>query len=832
MTTTIQNLNIGAGGFSTGFDMASDGTMLMRVDIFGAYTNSAVVGSSWNQIVKQSSMPAAYTSTPTPALFGGVWEVRIDPSNSSNMWMMYSIQQASTLTQLLKSTNKGTTWSQTGFPLNSAQSQDGSPKVTNNRIAIDPNNSNNIWASTTTDLYVSQDGGTSFTQVSGGTLPSATAPYGFVGMQFDPVTANRLIVGNTGNGVYVTANSNLGASATWTHITSSPTTPGRSKIGSDGNYYFTDRGATAKLYRIDTSNALTNSTTTAATNLDAFAIDPNNPARAVAIGFGQVTLGGPVNGTVSWAATNQGNDVVATDAPWQQFSFGPHSTSEVYFDPFKTTSATSVTIGTGTKTWTDVALGLNLVVGDMVRVTNTGTATNYMLGTVSTYSAGTFSISVLASDPNSTGYLGNKTGGSGTFSAWTITKERLWLSTGFGMYWTDGIYTSSFSGGQDIHWNSINLGIESLVAKQVIWPPGNVPVLANADKPIFQVPTLGLTTGLSDFGPTHAGLGEGTAIDWASSTPSTIMTVSGTDQTAFDGINTSSGAAGSWVAFTTPTGGGAEQIAVTDANNAVVGTPSSILFTTNGGTSWAAVTGASIPSTGWALGSLGNSSNPQLQTICADRVNAATFYGLNISSNTGNGVYRIVSGAATLQVSGALDPRTNLFAPILKSVPANGGHLFYTGGSWIDAGGSLYTTLAATLAFVPDTTNYPFKFSSNAGATWTALATVSGVLAFGFGAAKAQSYPSLYIAGYVSSVYGIWRCDNFNPASLGSEIWTNVGTLARGWLDYPTTLEGNPSQWGQFIIGHQGSGYAIGSDDGSGLTTIRLVHHVNIKKTN
>lgn len=817
-TTSIQNLNISGGGFNLGFDMASDGTMMPQVDIFGAYVGSTVVGTAWQQLVTQSAMPASYTSTPTPLLFGGAWAVKIDPTNSNNLWMMYCIQQAGNLTALLKSTNKGATWSTTGFPLMSGQSQTSSGRVVNGRIAINPNNGD-VWASSTTDLYVSQDGGSTFTKVSGGTLPSATGGAGFVGMQFDPTTPNRMFVGNPGNGIYVSTNANLGASAAWTLISGSSTTPGRAKIASDGNYYFNNQAQSTTLWRIDTSNNLTSTTPTGASGIAAFAIDPNNPARVVTLDFGQINFGGPINGTMAWSSRNVNFSVSATDAPWQQFSQGPQNVAEVYFDPFVTTSATSNTIGTGTKTFT-VSAGLNIASGDLIRVTNTDTPTNYMLGTAS-YSGTTLTLTVLTSAAAPGGYLGSNTGGSGTFTAWTITKERLWISTGFGMYWCDGLYTTTGGTGGNgaFVWNSQNFGMEDLVAREVIWPTGNVPVLANADKAVFQVPNnpFGASVGLSDFGPNHsAALTEGTAIDWASALSSTIFMVSGTNDTPFQGVNTSNGAAGSWTSFvsgggTNPPAGGAMTIAAYDANNVIVGAPSAALaFTNNGGTSWASVTGASIPTTGWAFPSLGNPPNPQSQPLCADRGGAAaTFYGVNMNGNTTNGIYKIVSGTATLLLSGALDPRTDVFAPILKCVPGNSGHLFYTGGSLVDATG-LYSSIANVVAFVPSTTTYPFKFWN--GSTLTALSTVSGVLAYGFGAAAAgQSYPSIYIAGWVSSTYGIWRCDTFNPTSPSSScVWNNVGTFARGWLDYPTTIEGDPSQWGRFIIGHQGSGYAIG----------------------
>jgi hypothetical protein len=892
--TVIDPLYVGGGGYCIGINIHPDGTMLTNVDIFGSYVGSTAIGTIWQQTCTYSGAPSVYTSTPTPYLEGGAWTAAIDPSNSSIMWMVYALYQGANLTALWKSIDKGVTWQITAMPLFTASSSDGNRYLVGQRLAIDPNNGNIVYCSTQTQLWATTDGGATFNRVTSGTLPAASNP-GFVAMAFDPTTANRLIVGCTGSGSYVSTNSNLGGSSTWTQISGSITNPAKGKFGSDGNYYQNASSWGTSFYRVDSSNTLHTTTPTAA-GISEFAIDPNNPARAVLIQFGIVSFGGPVNGSATWSGPGANPwSIVAPDAPWQAeitSNPSPKSDAEVQFDPFKTTSATSVTIGTGTKTWTDVSLGLNLVVGDLVRVTNTGTPANYMLGLVTAYSSGNFSISVLTNNPG--GYLGANTGGSGTFSAWTITKDRLWISSGFGVFWTDGLYaqasnltissgtynsgtgavsltltgsaasgfgqgtglalssltgtgsfaalqaalgvgfytntfnassvsgtTVNFTGptglgsvtitGGTLHqvynWNSMNVGIDSLVARQVIWPANNVPMLCSADVPVWQVPNnpFGASVGLSNFGPNaNAPVVEGQFIDWASNVPTFIVETEGQviSGTLFQGSNSSSGALGSWTSFPVSPGNGTV-IAAADANNFVWASASSIKFTTDGGNTWSAVTGASIPSTGWS-NSLG--ANPNFQSICADRVNIGTFYAYNFAGN----VYKIISGTATLQFTGKLDPSNSTYAFIIKAVPTQGGHIFWTGGTADDAAG-LYSSLANVTSFIPSRSSYPFQFSSNAGVTWTALANVANVLCFGFGAAAAgASYPAIFIAGWVNGIYGLWRCDNFNPSSLGSETWIKIGIFARNWIDCPRTMEGDMSQWGRFIIGHNGSGFSIG----------------------
>jgi hypothetical protein len=76
------------------------------------------------------------------------------------------------------------------------------------------------------------------------------------------------------------------------------------------------------------------------------------------------------------------------------------------------TSATSNVIGTGTKTFSGITLTGAYVIGDYVRVVNTGSSTNYMIGTIT------------ALTNNSSITINSLyTGGTGTFTAWTFSIE-------------------------------------------------------------------------------------------------------------------------------------------------------------------------------------------------------------------------------------------------------------------------------------------------------------------------------------------------------------------------------------------------------------------------
>ena len=84
-----------------------------------------------------------------------------------------------------------------------------------------------------------------------------------------------------------------------------------------------------------------------------------------------------------------------------------------------------------------------------------------------------------------------------------------------------------------------------------------------------------------------------------------------------------------------------------------------------------------------------------------------------------------------------------------------------------------------------------------------------GTLRIGFGAAApGESYPAIYMVGWVNSVYGVWQSIN------EAQSWTQIGTFPDGSLDQIKTISGDPNVFGQVYVGFCGSGYAVSSADG------------------
>jgi hypothetical protein len=191
-------------------------------------------------------------------------------------------------------------------------------------------------------------------------------------------------------------------------------------------------------------------------------------------------------------------------------------------------------------------------------------------------------------------------------------------------------------------------------------------------------------------------------------------------------------------------------------------------YTTDGGVHWTSVlryltTNFGIPTTN----NTGFGTNFELhnQLVAADQITANTFYLYNgLSSGSGGGVYKSTDSGATWaqQLSGQPNGSTNENGntAMLKAVPSNAGHLFFT--TRFNGGEQL-------------------SFSNNGGTSWTSvsingLSSTNKISAFGFGATfPGQSYPAIYVVGYGGSVsnanWGVWRCTNFNP-STASGTWT------------------------------------------------------------
>ena len=309
-TSTWQNLDIGAGGQVTGLDIAPDGTMVIRCDSYGAYIWN---GTQWQQLVTSTSMPAAFVTPTNNAITQGVYEIQVAPSDTNILYMEYE-------GYLFKSTNKGTTWTQTAFAPVTGEDPNGEPKFDGQKMAIDPNNPNIVVVGTPSNgLFITTNGGASWQSVSGvpggtGTTSDGEHP-GFAGIAFDPAlgvtggSTNTIFAASYGIGVYESTN----GGTTWSSI-GGPSHVSYGVVSSNGTYYAID-ATTSSLWSYK-NGTWTQLHSDPSNGISTVAVDPFNPNEIVTQNSGGgLTIS--YDGGKTWSLFNNGgNSVVSTDIPW------------------------------------------------------------------------------------------------------------------------------------------------------------------------------------------------------------------------------------------------------------------------------------------------------------------------------------------------------------------------------------------------------------------------------------------------------------------------------------------------------------------------------------
>ena len=225
-------------------------------------------------------------------------------------------------------------------------------------------------------------------------------------------------------------------------------------------------------------------------------------------------------------------------------------------------------------------------------------------------------------------------------------------------------------------------------------------------------------------------------------------------------------------------------------SNIVVASGANKAYTTDGGTTWNTPSG--MPNINQSPFTLAGSP------IVADSVTANKFYCTN-----GTSFYVSTNSGATWSATGGSVPPTTGNANLV-AVPGHAGHLLYAGGQ--NSGGG--STPAAIVASSPSS-SVPLNFSSDGGVTWTSLPNLEETICVACGAAKpgGNGYPSFAFAGWVSSVYGIWRVDNFDPTNISATTYVNIGTWPNGTIDFPDSIAGDSANWNRWILSQRNSGW-------------------------
>ncbi len=317
--TNWQTLKVGAGGFVRNLDVAPDGTVVGRTDTYGAYLWN---GTQWVQLVTSTSMPAAFLAAnpKTATTAQGVYEIQIADSNTQIFYMMYD-------GYVFKSTNQGTTWTQTSFAQVTANPNDNYAQY-GQKMAIDPNNPNIVYVGTPSNgLFVTTNGGATWQSVS--QVPGSSSTIGITGILFDPAVGGviggvtqTIFAESNGHGVYKSSN----GGTSWTLLSGGPTTVINAAVSSTGVYYATD-GTNLWIYA---NGNWTEPSTSMGGAIQAIAVNPSNPNEIVLVsqaGYLDVSY----NAGATWSGVDwSSNAVNSTDIPW--LAGGNEATSGNYLD--------------------------------------------------------------------------------------------------------------------------------------------------------------------------------------------------------------------------------------------------------------------------------------------------------------------------------------------------------------------------------------------------------------------------------------------------------------------------------------------------------------------
>lgn len=202
-------------------------------------------------------------------------------------------------------------------------------------------------------------------------------------------------------------------------------------------------------------------------------------------------------------------------------------------------------------------------------------------------------------------------------------------------------------------------------------------------------------------------------------------------------------------------------------------------YTTNNGATWSPVNlpGKTWPDTGeglhWAY-------YLNKQIVAADSVNPGWFY----LHDSEKGLYRTTNGGTTWSVVSPPIHPWSQYNSKLKSVPGKSGHLFFTTGP--SSGDDAYGD---------------FMRSVDGGTTWSVVAGLKEVRAFGFGKGTG-TYPAIYVAGWYNGTYGIWA--SFDDTAT----WENLGSFPNGSLAPVTSIDADKTVPRIVYIGFGGNGGA------------------------
>jgi hypothetical protein len=308
---------------------------------------------------------------------------------------------------------------------------------------------------------------------------------------------------------------------------------------------------------------------------------------------------------------------------------------------------------------------------------------------------------------------------------------------------------------QVIDWTVGADGIEELPVTALVSPAQGIPLISGIGNYVggFSHASLDTSPAAGSIQPNFTP----SSMDFAQNGTTVIVRVGGSNGS----YSTDDGS--TWTAFTPPTS--LNTIAVSSDGSRWVASASNgvVMYSTSFGSTW------------------NNSSGlPAGVNVVSDRVNPLEFYAY---SSSGGALYRSTDGGVTF--------------PIVTSAP-----------QW---GSGIYAGYAAEGdLWIP---NWTLNHSTDKGATFNAPSgSVGSITALGFGQpAPGSSIPTLFMAGQVSGVSGIYRSTN------GGGSWSQINDVKHQWGSV-SVIAGDQQVFGRVYIGTSGRGILYGDDPDACLT--------------
>jgi len=285
-----KNAPVGGGGFVTGIvTHKTSGDRYCRTDVGGAYRWDAA-NNKWIQLLDWFNE--------SENGFIGVEALALDPQNPNNVYMLCGTSYINGgRTAILKSTDKGNTFTYTDVTAKFKAHGNGSGRGNGERLVVDPNNSNILFCGTRANgLWKSTDAGLSWNLAWNGvtTTPNEN---GICFVVYDPTSA---VVGGATQTMYIgvsrTGGGNIYKStdggATFTDISATTTfMPHRAALQGTTMYvtYSDDAGPQSsngdgKLYKLNTASGVWTNVTPVSSKDYAYggvSIDPTNVNRVI-----------------------------------------------------------------------------------------------------------------------------------------------------------------------------------------------------------------------------------------------------------------------------------------------------------------------------------------------------------------------------------------------------------------------------------------------------------------------------------------------------------------------------------------------------------------------